>query len=343
MTDRVPVALLGATGAVGQRFVERLTDHPAFELAELVGDSSAGHAYGEAVNWILDSPLPDEVQERTVVDAQAPLESSVVFSALPSGTAGPIEARLSKAGKRVFTNAGDHRMSQGVPLVVPDLNPGHVRLVEDREGFIVANPNCSAIITTTALKPLHDAFGLEAVTVTTLQALSGAGYPGVASLDAVGNVVPFIGSEEEKIESEPTKILGRVDGSSITRLDVPISATATRVPVPEGHLCSLNVSLRQDASPGEVETALASYAPPDPVSGLPSAPERTVTVLEGEDRPQPRRDVMVEDGMGVAVGRVREDGNGTVKLVVLGSNTIRGAAGCSVLNAELAREHGLVS
>lgn len=342
MTETLPVAVFGATGAVGQRFIQRLADHPFFEIEALVGDSSAGSSYGDAVNWILDEPIPPSVREIQVVDEHADLDASIAFSALPSGVAGPIETRLAKQGLAVFTNAKDHRMDPGVPLVVPDLNPSHLGLVEGQEGFIVSNPNCSAIIATTALKPLHDAFGLEQVTVTTLQALSGAGYPGVPSLDSTANVIPFIGNEEDKIESEPTKILGRPESGTVTRLDVPISATATRVPVPEGHLCSLNLTLEEDAAPDEVERAMASYTPPDPVPGLPSAPGSTITVLEGEDRPQPRRDVMIEEGMGVAVGRVREDANGSVKLLVLGSNTIRGAAGSSVMNAELARERGLL-
>lgn len=339
---RTPVAVLGATGAVGQRFMQALHDHPLFEVTDLVGNTSAGEAYGEAVNWILDEPLPDAFGSLRVVDDEAPLEADVVFSALPGTVAEGIEARHAKQGRTVFTNASPHRMVPEVPLVVPDLNPDHLGMVEGNEGFIVANPNCSAIITTTALKPLHDAFGLRRVTVTTLQALSGAGYPGVASLDAVGNVVPFIGNEEEKIETEPTKILGRLEEGSITQLDVPISATATRVPVTEGHVCVINATLRQDATVDDIENALGSYTPPDPVPGLPSAPNRTITVLKGDDRPQPRRDVMLEGGMGVSVGRVREDPNGTVKLVVLGSNTIRGAAGASVMNAELAHEQGLL-
>lgn len=340
--SKLPTAVLGATGAVGQRFVSRLVDHPFFELTELVGKTSAGKPYGEAVNWILDHEIPDPVREVEVLDDEAALEAEVVFSALPSGVAGPIETRHAKAGRAVFTNAKDHRMDRDVPLVVPDLNPDHLAMVEDREGFIAANPNCSAIISTTPLKPLEDAFGLSNVSVTTLQALSGAGYPGVASLDSTANVIPFIGNEEDKIETEPLKILGQREGDQVTHLDVSISATATRVPVPEGHLCVLNVALREDASPAEVGEVLAGYAPGPTVAGLPSAPEHVITVRDEEDRPQPRRDAMVEGGMGVAVGRIRADPNATVKLIVLGSNTVRGAAGCSVMNAELAHETDLL-
>lgn len=341
MTKR-SVAVLGATGAVGQRFISRLADHPFFELAELVGNTSAGHAYGDAVNWILDHEIPETVRDVEVADDAAPLEADIVFSALPSSVAGELETRHAKAGRAVFTNAKNHRMDRDVPLVIPDVNPDHLSMVEDRDGFIVANPNCSAVISTTPLKPLHDAFGLDRATITTLQALSGAGYPGVASLDAVNNVIPYIGNEEDKIETEPLKILGAREGDTVTHLDARISATATRVPVTEGHTCVIHASLREDAGVDEVRDALASYRPPSEVAGLPSAPDRTITVRDEPDRPQPRYDAMVEDGMGVAVGRIREDPNATVKLVVLGSNTVRGAAGCSVMNAELAVERGIV-
>lgn len=342
MSDKTPVAVLGATGAVGQRFISRLADHPFFELTDLVGKTSAGKPYGEAVNWILEHPIPESVREVEVADDEAPLEADIVFSALPSSAAGPIEQQHAKAGRAVFTNAKNHRMDRDVPLVVPDLNPDHIGMVEDRDGFIVANPNCSAIISTTPLAPLQETYGLDKVTVTTLQALSGAGYPGVPSLDATANVIPYIGNEEDKIETEPLKILGQREGPRITHLDVAISATATRVPVTEGHTCVLNVSLREEAAPEAIKQTLADYTPGEPVASLPSAPERTITVLDAPDRPQPRYDAMIQDGMGVAVGRVRRDPTGTVKLVVLGSNTVRGAAGCSVMNAELARETGII-
>ncbi len=336
------MAVLGATGAVGQRFIQRLSDHPDFELAELVGKTSAGKRYGDAVNWMLEGEVPEDAADLDVVDTDTPLTSPVLFSAVPGGQAGPIETAHAKEGKAVFTNAKDHRMSTDVPLIVPDLNPDHLRIVEDRDGFIVANPNCSAVIATTPLAPLHQAYGLERVHIVTLQALSGAGYPGVPSLDAVGNVVPYIGNEEDKIETEPCKILGRAAGTSITHLDLPISATATRVPVIEGHTCVLNIQLTEPATPSEIATTLATYTPPEPVPSLHSAPGRTIHVLDDPTRPQPKRDALIEDGMGVAVGRIREDPLSTIKLVALGSNTIRGAAGCSVLNAELAHANGLV-
>lgn len=337
---RTPVAILGATGAVGQRFIQLLDDHPTFEVAELVGKSSAGKAYGEAVNWVLEGEVPEAVRGLEVVGSDDTLASRVCFSAVPGGEAGPIESALAKEGKAVFTNAKDHRMAPEVPLVIPDLNPDHLDLVDGRDGFVVANPNCSAVVLTTPLKPLHDAFGLASVQVVTLQALSGAGYPGVPSLDALGNVIPYIGGEESKIESEPLKILGDLSGGMITHLDVPISATATRVPVKEGHTIVASVKLRRKATPAEAADALASYEAPDPVPSLHSAARPVIAVRDEPDRPQPARDALASRGMGVTVGRIRADALSTLKFVVLGSNTVRGAAGCSVLNAELAAARG---
>lgn len=339
--SKIPVAILGAPGAVGQRFVALLADHPRFELAELVGKTSAGQPYRQAANWVIEGDVPEAAAGIEVLGPEAALESPVVFSALPGGIAGPIETELAKQGKAVFTNAKDHRMAPQVPLVIPDVNPDHLDLVADREGFIVANPNCSAVVSTTPLAPLHRAYGLREVRIVTLQALSGAGYPGVPSLDAVGNVIPYIGNEEDKIETEPLKLLGRREGSTITSLDVPISATATRVPVPEGHTCVINVTLDQTPTPEEAKATLAAHTGPDPVPSLPTSPDRVIQVREEPDRPQPKRDVQVGSGMGVVVGRVRQDPLGTLKFVVLGSNTVRGAAGCSVLNAELAQAKGL--
>jgi aspartate-semialdehyde dehydrogenase len=339
MSD-TPVAVLGATGAVGQQFVRLIDDHPTFELVELVGHSSAGHRYGEAVDWIAPGEIPDAVADETVLATDTELDADVVFSAVPSSTRRGSSSRLVEAGEAVFTNASAHRMEPNVPLVVPDLNPDHLDVVADEDGFLVANPNCSAIVATTPLAPLADTYGLDRVDVVTLQALSGAGYPGVPSLDATANVLPRIGGEEDKIETEPCKILGRPEASTITNRDVSISATATRVPVPEGHTIVLHVDLATPATPDEVEATLGNYTPPDEVAQLASSPEQTIHVHEDPDRPQPRRDAYTGEGMGVAVGRVREDPNATVKLVVLGSNTVRGAAGCSVMNAELAHERG---
>jgi len=336
-----PVAVLGATGAVGQQFVRLVHDHPRFELAELAGSSSAGHPYGDAVDWIAPGEIPDAVREQQVL-ATDEVTAEVVFSAIPSEAARKLEPRLAEQGKAVFTNASAHRMEPEVPLVVPDVNPDHLALVDGREGFVVANPNCSAIVATTPLKPILDEHGLARVDVVTLQALSGAGYPGVPSLDATANVLPRIGGEEDKIETEPCKILGRREADTITNRDLDLSATATRVPVPEGHTIVLHLETVDDATPADVEHALATYRAPDEVADLAASPEQIVRVHEDPDRPQPRRDAYTGEGMGVAVGRVREDPNGSVKLVALGSNTVRGAAGCSVVNAELALERGYV-
>jgi aspartate-semialdehyde dehydrogenase len=338
--SEVPVAVLGATGAVGQQFVRLLADHPTFELAELVGRSSAGQRYGEAVDWVAPGEVPDAIADRTVLSPEADLSAGAVFSAIPSSAARKLEPQLADEGRAVFTNASAHRMEPQIPLVVPDVNPDHLDLVADRDGYVVANPNCSAIVATTPLKPLLDEHGLRRVDVVTLQALSGAGYPGVPSLDATANVLPRIAGEEDKIETEPCKILGRREAGSITNRDLAVSATATRVPVPEGHTIVLHLDLADDADPADVEATLEGYQAPDEVAQLPSSPNQLVRVHEDPDRPQPRRDTYADEGMGVTVGRVRADPNGTVKLVTLGSNTVRGAAGCSVMNAELAHERG---
>lgn len=343
MTDKRDVAILGAPGAVGQRFIALLHDHPFFEITDLVGKTSAGQPYAKAANWVIEGDVPEVVANTVVKGPEDPLDADVVFSALPGGKAEPVERALAKQGKAVFTNAKDLRMARDVPLVIPDINPDHLDAVAETDGFVVANPNCSAVVATTPLKPLHDAFGLEAVTITTLQALSGAGYPGVPSLDAVGNVIPYIGNEEDKIETEPAKILGQREGASITHLDVPISATATRVPVAEGHTCILNVTLGQDVDPSNAADVLAAYRPPDEVRGLPTAADPVIVVREEPDRPQPKRDVSTGAFMGTTVGRIRKDPLATIKLVVLGSNTVRGAAGCSVLNAELAHTRGYLA
>ena len=335
---KTPVAVLGATGAVGQQFVRLVHDHPTFALAELVGSSSAGQRYGQAVDWIAPGDVPEAVRDETVLSTDADLQAEAVFSAIPSSAARQLEPRLAKQGHAVFTNASAHRMDPDVPLVVPDVNPDHLDLVADRDGFLVANPNCSAIVAVTPLKPLLDEHGLRRVDVVTLQALSGAGYPGVPSLDATANVLPRIGGEEDKIETEPCKILGRREADSITHRDLSVSATATRVPVPEGHTIVLHLDLADDATPEDVAHTLATYRPPEQVADLAASPEQVIRVTDDPDRPQPRRDTYVDDGMGVTVGRVREDPTGTVKLVCLGSNTVRGAAGCSVMNAELAVE-----
>jgi aspartate-semialdehyde dehydrogenase len=344
--SRIPCAVLGATGAVGQRFVSLLAGHPHFEPRLLVGDGSAGRTYAEAAAWVPDTPLPASVaglRVATLAELHARQDIRVAFSALPGGTAGPIEADLAARGLRVFTNARDHRMAPHVPLLVPEVNPDHLALVRGQPGpgWIVANGNCSAIILLLPLAALHRAFEVAEAHVTTMQGLSGAGYPGVSALDAVDNVVPFIAGEEEKLAQEPAKTLGTLRDGAIEPADLPIHATCTRVAVREGHLESVHLRLARPTTLDAVREALAGFRGPPEVQGLPSAPRQPIHVLDGADRPQPRRDRDLENGMAVSVGRLRlsEDGR-DLRFVLLGHNTLRGAAGQSVLNAEFARATG---
>ncbi|HUR60749.1 MAG TPA: aspartate-semialdehyde dehydrogenase [Candidatus Thermoplasmatota archaeon] len=345
--SRVPCAVLGATGAVGQRFVSVLEGHPLFEVVAVVGKGSVGRRYAEAASWTLDSPIPERVAglRITSLEELAASDVALVFSALPGGLAGPIESRLAAQGKKVFTNARDHRLDADVPLLVPEVNPSHLELVHRQAGpgWIVANGNCSAIILCLALAPLHRRFGVDRVDVATLQGLSGAGYPGVSALDVVDNVVPFIAGEEEKLAAEPRKTLGTLGPAGVQDEDVAIHATCTRVPVRDGHLECVHARLRRPASPEEVRLALSGFRGPPEVASLPSAPGCPIEVLDGADRPQPRRDRGRGAGMAVSVGRIRVSPDGRdLRFVLLGHNTVRGAAGQSVLNAEFAAAKGLL-
>ncbi|MBX6753777.1 aspartate-semialdehyde dehydrogenase [Thermorudis peleae] len=350
MPDRLDVAVLGATGSVGQRFVQLLADHPWFRLAELVGsERSAGKRYSDVCDWRISARPPESVLNLPVKHYEEPLQSPIVFSALPGGVAGPIEEALARDGKKVFTNARDHRMDPDVPLLIPEVNPDHARAIEVqrqqrgwREGFIVANPNCSTIHLVLALKPLHDAFGITHGIVTTLQAASGAGYPGVPSLDLIDNVIPFIGGEEEKIERETRKLLGQWDGAKFIDAEVTLSAHCNRVPVRDGHLETVSVKFARHATPSDVAEVLASFRAQPQELGLPTAPKQPVVVLDLPDRPQPVLDRDIEGGMASVVGRIRPCSVLDVRFVVLGHNTIRGAAGASVLNAELFYRQGLL-
>jgi aspartate-semialdehyde dehydrogenase len=348
MAGKMAVGVLGATGAVGQRFVELLDGHPWFEVVELVAsDRSAGRAYGEAVNWKISAGPPAAVSGLVLKGLEDRLESRVLFSALPAEVAGPVEERLAAAGHAVFSNARNHRMDPDVPLMIPEVNPDHAAMIHHQRrrrgwqrGLLVTNPNCSTIHLTLALKPLCDHFGLRAVLVTTMQALSGAGYPGVASLDALDNLVPYIGMEEEKMASEPLKLLGGLRDDRFVDADVAISATCTRVAVRDGHTESVAVALRRPAALEEVAAALAGFRARPQALGLPSAPARPVVVMSQPDRPQPVLDRLVERGMATVVGRLRPCPVLDYKFVLLGHNTIRGAAGASILNAELLKVEG---
>jgi len=336
------VAVLGATGTVGQRFISLLAGHPWFDLAALTAsDRSAGKRYGDAVHWLLATDPPDGVMDMTLEPTGADVDAEICFSALPSEAAEEHEAALAKAGRHVFTNASTHRMDPDVPLLLAEVNFDHVRALEaqrrDRRwsGSIVANGNCTAIHLSLALAPLQHDFGIERLVVTTMQALSGASYPGVPSLDTLDNVVPFISGEEEKVEAETRKFLGAWDGRRFVPADIAMSVHCNRVTVRDGHTETVSVALRGRPGVDEVKRSLRAFTGRPQERGLPSAPKRPIVVREEPDRPQPVLDRDVERGMASVVGRVREDPVLGTKFVVLGHNTIRGAAGASVLNAEL--------
>ena len=347
----IRVGVLGATGAVGQRFVQLLDGHPWFELAALAAsERSAGRRYAEACTWKLATPMPERAAGLVVRPAEPGLECDVVFSALDAAVAGPIEEAFAAAGYAVLSNARNHRMADDVPLLVPEVNAEHAALIAVQrktrgwKGFIATNPNCSTATLVLALAPLERRFGLKAVAVTTLQAISGAGYPGIPSLDILANVVPFIAGEEEKIERETRKILGRLGpgGGAVERLPAVVSATTTRVPVVDGHTESVFVTLGSEPGVDAVREALRGFRGPPQERGLPSAPEHPVLVLDADDRPQPRLDIERERGMASLVGRVRACPLLGYKFIVLGHNTIRGAAGAAILNAELLQSQGLL-
>jgi aspartate-semialdehyde dehydrogenase len=339
------VGILGATGAVGQKFVEVLDGHPWFEITALAAsERSAGKRYREAVNWIGARSLPPRIAAMEVVAAAPPLPCDFVFSGLDASVAGDLERQFAEAGYPVISNARNYRMHDDVPLLIPEVNPDHTALIEqqqwDGDGFIVTNPNCSTVGLVCALQPLMEAFGVRQVQVTTLQALSGAGYPGVASLDALGNVVPYIGGEEEKMASEPRKLLGRLAQGRVEPAELVISAQCNRVPVLEGHLECVSVKLAQPVSPEDVRKAFENARSPIAGLGLPTAPERHLYVFDDDRFPQPRRHAELGRGMTVSIGRIRRCEVLDVKFVVLVHNTIRGAAGGAVLNAELLAKQG---
>jgi len=340
---RTPVAVLGATGAVGQTFIRLLAEHPWFRLAELAAsERSAGRTYAEAAKWIGTSDMPDDVRGM-VVRACDPSEiaSLIVFSALDASVAGDVEAAFARAGRMVLSNAKNFRMAEDVPLVIPEVNADHLALLDVQRanrgwsGGIVTNANCASIVAVMPLAPLHEAFGIRKLFVATMQAVSGAGYPGVPSLDILGNVVPYIKDEEPKIESEIQKMLGRRIDMRIEPAPIAISAHANRVAVENGHTVCLSIEFERRANAADALDVLRAWRGDASSHGLPSAPERALVVTELPDRPQPRRDVEAGRGMTVTVGRVRDDALFDVKLVAMGHNTIRGAAGASLLNAEL--------
>ena len=340
--QRIPVAVLGATGAVGQTFIRLLADHPWFQLAELAAsERSAGKCYADAARWIGDA-MPEQVGSMRVLACDPrEVKSPLVFSALDSSVAGDVELAFARAGRLVLSNAKNFRMDDDVPLVIPEVNADHLGLLEVQRagrgwsGGIVTNANCASIMAVMALAPLHEAFGISRLFVATMQAVSGAGYPGVPSLDILGNVIPFIKDEEAKIESEICKMLGRRGETRIEAADITISAHANRVPVEHGHTVCLSVDFGRHVGPDAALEVLREWRGDASARDLPSSPARALVLSDLPDRPQPRRDVNAGAGMTVSVGRVRRDPLFDVKLVAMGHNTIRGAAGASVLNAEL--------
>jgi aspartate-semialdehyde dehydrogenase len=347
--QKIPVGVLGATGAVGQRFLQLLEHHPWFEVAELAAsDRSAGKPYNDACTWRLAGALPRQAEGAVVTSCEGPFRSRLLFSGLDSSVAGEVETRLAAAGHAVVSNARNHRMDPDVPLLIPEVNPDHLEaIVTQRKrtggGYIVTNPNCSVAGLAMALAPLHRAFGIEEVVVVTLQALSGAGYPGVASLDITDNVIPYIGGgEEEKIEAEPRRILGRFEQGAFQDATFAVSASVHRVAVIDGHTMAVMLKLGRKASVAEATEALASFRGEPQDRELPTAPKQPIHVFTQPDRPQPRLDRDREGGMAVSVGRVRADAMFDLKLEVLVHNTIRGAAGAAILNAELLQARELL-
>src|SRR5213080_772093 len=335
---KIRVGILGATGAVGQRFLQLLERHSQFTVTALAAsDRSQGRPYAEACTWRLPGDVPPTAAALVVQAPEPPLACDLVFSGLPADIAGSIETRFAQAGYPVISNSSSHRMDDGVPLLVPEVNPDHLALLTARSGrgFIVTNPNCSTVMIALALAPLAARFGIEAVVVTTLQALSGAGYPGISSLDITDNVVPFIAHEEEKIERETRKILGRLNGGRVAPAGFAVSAQCHRVNVVDGHLAAVRVKLGRAAEPADLREAFDSFTALPQELHLPSAPARPIVVRDEPDRPQPRLDRDAGGGMSISVGRIARDGVLGHRFVALSHNTIRGAAGAAILNAEL--------
>ena len=343
---RIPVAILGATGAVGQTFIRLLADHPWFEVAELAAsERSAGKRYGDVVRWI-EGEMPARLRDVVVQPCDpTAVHAPIVFSALDSSAAGDVEPAFAADGRLVFSNAKNYRMAPDVPLLIPEVNWAHVALLDRQRaergwsGGLITNANCSVTVAALALAPLHLAFGVERVFAATMQAVSGAGYPGVPSLDILGNAIPYIADEEPKIEQELRKLLGAYADGAVAEPPIRASVHANRVAVEHGHTICLSVGFARPPAPADVEQALRDWRGPEGLTGYleacPSAPARPIVVTNQPDRPQPRRDVNAGGGMSVVVGRVREDSLLDVRLVVMGHNTIRGAAGGSILNAEL--------
>ena len=358
-TEKIPVAVLGATGAVGQRFVQLLENHPWFRLHEAVAsDRSAGRPFGEAASWRLESSLPPEAAALEVKALGSELESTLLFSGLDSSVAGDAEDLYADRGCVVVSNSKNHRMDPDTPLLIPEINASHLDALETQKkrrgskGYIVTNPNCSTIGLAMAMAPIERLFGIDQLHATTMQAISGAGYSGVASYAILDNVIPYISGEEEKVETEPLRILGRWDGSRFDDAKMRISAQTNRVPVIDGHMICISLSFRNrdnlrtefsiEKLIEDLRAAMSGFEGEPQRLRLPSAPERAITLIDDQDRPQPRLDRDRENGMSVTVGRLRPCPVLDIRMVALVHNTIRGAAGAAVLNAELLYAKGLL-
>jgi len=338
---KMPVAILGATGSVGQKFIELLNNHPWFEITELAAsERSAGKRYKDACNWIMATRLNEEVGNLTIKLCKPNLESRLVFSALDASAAGEIESAFAKNGYFIISNAKNHRFDYDVPLVIPEVNHGHLEILRGKNGGIVTNPNCSTIGLTLAIKPLFDTYGIESLNIVTMQAISGGGYPGVPSLDILGNVVPFIGGEEEKMVTEPLKILGQFKQNEFENAEINISAQCNRVPVIDGHLETVQINFRSNATEEEIIKVWKEFKSLPQELNLPSAPKQAIYYFSEEHLPQPRLNCSLENGMAVSVGRLRRCEIFDFKFIVLSHNTARGAAGGTLLTAELMKAEG---
>jgi aspartate-semialdehyde dehydrogenase len=345
MKSKYPIGILGATGAVGQRYIQLLEHHPWFEIAWLAAsDRSSGKPYAEAAKWRLDTPLPERIARMVVSPAETEGAPKIIFSSVDTAIARELEPRFAAAGCAVISNSSAFRMAPGVPLVLPEVNAGHLHLIEEQSwrresgGYIVTNSNCSAMGLVLALKPIEERFGIEQIFVTTMQAVSGAGYPGVASMDILDNVIPFIASEEEKMEAETLKLLGSLSGHAVTPLAARVTAHCNRVPVIDGHTEWVSLKLGNKLGRAVTrEDILAAWAEFRPLAGqnLPSAPAQPIVWTDQQDRPQPRLDRSRGNGMAVTVGRLRPCNLLEWKFVLLSHNTVRGAAGATILNAEM--------
>lgn len=343
--SQIPVAVLGATGSVGQRFISLLDNHPWFKVVALAAsDRSTGQKYSQATRWVLDASMPDYARDMVIVPANTEaVQAKIVFSALHSKVANELEPQFAKAGSAVCSNASSYRRAEDVPLLLPEINAEHVNLIKEQRklrswsGCIVTNPNCTSTGLTITLKVLDNAFGVKKVFATSLQALSGAGYPGVSSLDIMDNVVPNVGNggEEEKVEWEPRKMLGKLNNNKIELADMKFSVHTNRVAVIDGHTVCASVEFENPVEPEAAIQALREYTAPPSARELPSSPRPVIEVRDEADRPQPRLDRLTGKGMTTVVGRVRRDPILDLKFVTLSHNTIRGAAGASIYNAEL--------